>query len=63
MSWPPQEKELESDKMEHYVPRLLDIFYTAVLISGKSVEDNCSKVERVIRLKDSFCSRRNLCRV
>ena len=53
MTWPPQEKELETDKIESYIPYLLNVFYT-VLISGKSTEHSNSKVDRVVRLKNYF---------
>ena len=53
MSWPPKAEELHSSKTQLYIPALLDTFCT-VLLSGKCPQNGCSKIERVLRLKDSF---------
>ena len=43
MTWPPQENEVETDRIESYISYLLNVFYT-VLISGKSTEHSNNKV-------------------
>ena len=53
MSWPPKPEELHPSKTQLYIPPLLDTFCT-VLLSGKCPQNDCSKTERVLRLKNSF---------
>ena len=53
MSWPPKEEDLKADKISLYIPDLLNNFFT-VLISGQSLENEKSKAEKTLRLKDSF---------
>ena len=52
MSWPPKAEGLHPSKTQLNIPPLLDTFCT-VLLSGKCPQNECSKTERVLRLKDS----------
>jgi hypothetical protein len=53
MSWPPKVQDLQTCKVLDYIPQSLDMFCT-VLLSGKTVEGNKSKGERVTCLKFSL---------
>ena len=50
MSWPPKEHDLLPDKVQMYIPNLLDVF-CITLLSGKS---SASESTRVTRLKNSI---------
>ena len=53
MSWPPEEKDLEPEKVKSFIPDMLDTFCT-VLVSGKPLDHDKSKSSRTIRLKNSL---------
>ena len=53
MAWPPDEKDLQPEKVTNYIPELLDTFCT-VLISGQALDRDKSKSSRTIRLKNSL---------
>ena len=53
MPWPPEEKDLNANKVSDYIPELLDTFCT-ILMSGQSMDADKSKSERTVRLKNSL---------
>ena len=46
MSWPPEEDNLKPSRANYYIPYLLDVFLT-VLISGKSLDSDSSRTEKI----------------
>ena len=53
MSWPPQESELNPTKTKSYIPHMLNVFFT-VLILGQHINSNSSRTERTLGLRNSF---------
>ena len=53
MPWPPEEKDLEPEKVKSFIPDLLDTFCT-VLVSRQPLDHDKSKSNRTIRLKNSL---------